>query len=37
MRNRFFRVGEDDIARMRRMLSPILQPIPDAAAASSQR
>lgn len=37
MRNRFFRVGEGDVAHMRRMLSPILQPISDAAAASSQR
>lgn len=37
MRNRFFRVGNGDIAHMRRMLGPILRPIPNAVTASSQR
>jgi N-acyl-L-homoserine lactone synthetase len=37
MRNRFFRVSDDDIAHMRRLLEPILHPIQPAVAASSQR
>lgn len=36
MRNRFFRVSDDDVARMRRMLMPVLKPH-SAAVASGER
>lgn len=37
LRNRFFRVSEDDVARMRRMLSPVLVPEPAVAVAGAER
>ncbi len=37
MINRFFRVGDDDIARMNCMLAPVLAPRPPAVAAVSTR
>jgi N-acyl-L-homoserine lactone synthetase len=37
MRNRFFRVSDDDIARMRRMLAPIIEPQPPAVASVGER
>lgn len=37
LRNRFFRVTEDDVARMRRMLAPILEPQQVGAVAGAER
>lgn len=37
MRNRFFRVGDEDIAHMRRLLGPVLHPIDAAVAGASMR
>ncbi|MCU0953662.1 MAG: autoinducer synthase [Hyphomicrobium sp.] len=37
LRNRFFKVSEDDVARMRRMLAPVLLPEPAAAVAGAER
>jgi hypothetical protein len=37
MRNRFFRVSDDDIARMRRMLAPLLAPEVGAVASAGDR
>jgi N-acyl amino acid synthase FeeM len=37
MRNRFFRVTDDDVARMRRMLAPVLEPQSAAVASGGER
>lgn len=37
MRNRFFRVTDDDVARMRRMLAPVLKPQAAAIASGGER
>jgi hypothetical protein len=37
MRNRFFRVSDEDVGRMQRMLAPVLEPQSAAVASGGER